>query len=159
MATGMEFGLKPGHTSSIRRIEGGMLSYHADADINTNPFELGLDRLCNLDMEADFVGKAALKRIRDEGVTRKQIGLIIDGEPLKGPNTTFWPVSHSGEEVGKVTSAVYSPRLEKNIALAMVSVDHAHLGMQLEVVLPAGPTTATVVERPFFDPKKSLAAA
>ncbi len=159
MATGMEFGLKPGHTSSIRRIEGGMLSYHADADINTNPFELGLDRLCNLDMEADFVGKAALKRIRDEGVTRKQIGLIIDGEPLKGPNTTFWPVSHGGEEVGKVTSAVYSPRLEKNIALAMVSVDHAHLGMQLEVVLPAGPTTATVVERPFFDPKKSLAAA
>ncbi len=159
MATGMEFGLKPGHTSSIRRIEGGMLSYHADADINTNPFELGLDRLCNLDMEADFVGKAALKRIREEGVTRKQIGLIIDGEPLKGPNTTFWPVSHGGEEVGKVTSAVYSPRLEKNIALAMVSVDHAHLGMQLEVVLPAGPTTATVVERPFFDPKKSLAAA
>jgi aminomethyltransferase len=159
MATGMEFGLKPGHTSSIRRIEGGMLSYHADADINTNPFELGLDRLCNLDMEADFVGKAALKRIRDEGVTRKQIGLIIDGEPLKGPNTTFWPVSHGGEEVGKVTSAVYSPRLEKNIALAMVSVDHAHLGMPLEVVLPAGPTTATVVERPFFDPKKSLAAA
>jgi glycine cleavage system aminomethyltransferase T len=45
MAAGAPFGLKPGHTSSIRRIEGAMLSYHADADINTNPFELGLDRL------------------------------------------------------------------------------------------------------------------
>ena len=42
LSTGSKFGLKPGHTSSIRRIEGGMLSYHADADINTNPYELGL---------------------------------------------------------------------------------------------------------------------
>ena len=48
MEAGKEYGLQPGHTSSIRRIEGGMLSYHADADINTNPFELGLDRLVAL---------------------------------------------------------------------------------------------------------------
>ncbi len=74
MAAGAPFGLKPGHTSSIRRIEGGMLSYHADADINTNPYELGLDRLVNLDMEADFIGKAALRRIREEGVRRRQVG-------------------------------------------------------------------------------------
>lgn len=159
MAAGIAFGLKPGHTSSIRRIEGGMLSYHADADIQTNPFELGLDRLCNLDMEHEFIGKAALKRIRDEGVSRMQVGLIIDAEPLKGPNTTFWQINRDGTEVGKVTSAVYSPRLERNIALAMVTMEHAHIGMQLEVVLPSGPTMATVVERPFFDPKKSLAAA
>ena len=159
MAAGMEFGLKPGHTSSIRRIEGGMLSYHADADIHTNPFELGLDRLCNLDMEAEFIGKAALRRIRDEGVSRMQVGLIIDADPLKGPNTTFWPVNRDGATVGKVTSAVYSPRLQRNIALAMVAVENASIGTRLEVVLPSGPTTATVVERPFFDPKKSLAAA
>ncbi|MEY8839628.1 glycine cleavage T C-terminal barrel domain-containing protein [Cribrihabitans sp. XS_ASV171] len=159
MAAGMEFGLKPGHTSSIRRIEGGMLSYHADADIHTNPFELGLDRLVNLEMAAEFIGKAALQRIRDEGVKRLQVGLVIDADPLKGPNTTFWPISRDGVEVGKVTSAVYSPRLERNIALAMVSAEHAHIGLQFEVVLPHGPTTATVVERPFFDPKKSLAAA
>ena len=62
MVAGKEFGLKPGHTSSIRRIEGGMLSYHADADINTNPYELGLDRLVNLNIEANFVGKDALKK-------------------------------------------------------------------------------------------------
>ena len=159
MAAGLEFGLRPGHTSSIRRIEGGMLSYHADADIDTNPYELGLDRLVNLDMEAEFIGKAALKRIRDEGVKRMQVGLVIDSAPLKGPNTTFWPINCDGAEVGKVTSAVYSPRLERNIALAMVAVRHARIGMQVEVVLPSGPTTATVVERPFFDPKKSLAAA
>ena len=57
MATGMDYGLKPGHTSSIRRIEGGMLAYHAAADITTNTYELGLERLVNLDIEADFIGK------------------------------------------------------------------------------------------------------
>ncbi|MEN8683896.1 glycine cleavage T C-terminal barrel domain-containing protein [Marivita sp.] len=159
MATGMAHGLKPGHTSSIRRIEGGMLSYHADADINTNPFELGFDRLVNLDMEAEFIGKAALRRIKEEGVSRKQVGLIIDCDPLKGPNTTFWAINKDGTTIGKVTSAVYSPRLERNIALAMVAADCAVIGSEVEVITPSGPTRATVVERPFYDPKKSLAAA
>jgi glycine cleavage system aminomethyltransferase T len=159
MTAGAPFGLKPGHTCSIRRIEGGMLSYHADADINTNPYELGLDRLVNLDMEADFIGKAALRRIRDNGVSRKQVGLHIEGAPLKGPNTTFWAISKDGNTIGKVTSAVYSPRLEHNIALAMVSAECAQTGAAVEVAMPSGPVRATIVERPFFDPKKKLAAA
>ncbi len=159
MAAGAPFGLKPGHTSAIRRIEGGMLSYHADADINTNPFELGLDRLVNLDMEADFIGKQALRRIKEEGVSRKQVGLVLDGEPLSGPNTKFWPIEVDGELVGKVTSAVYSPRLKQNIALAMVSVDVAQIGTEVEVFTAGGSVRASVVERPFYDPKKRLAAA
>ncbi len=159
MVAGMPFGLKPGHTSSIRRIEGGMLSYHADADISTNPYELGFDRLVDLDMDADFVGKAALRRIQKEGVRRKQVGLIIDCAPLKGPNTTFWNINKDGNAIGKVTSAVYSPRLERNIALAMVSADFAVTGTEVEVVTNSGPTLATVVDRPFYDPKKKLAAA
>jgi aminomethyltransferase len=159
MAAGQPFGLKPGHTSTIRRIEGGMLSYHADADINTNPYELGLDRLVNLDMEADFIGKRALRRIREKGVSRKQVGLRIEGAPLKGPNTRFWAIRRNGDTVGKVTSAVYSPRLEQNIALAMVSADCAEIGAKVEVEVPSGPAQATVVERPFFDPKKRIAAA
>ena len=159
MVAGMDHGLKPGHTSSIRRIEGGMLSYHADADINTNPYELGFDRLVNLDMEADFIGKAALKRIKEEGISRKQVGLIIDGEPLKGPNTTFWGINKDGETIGKVTSAVYSPRLEQNIALAMVDIEHLELGAGVEVISGSGPKAALMVEFPFYDPKKSIAAA
>jgi aminomethyltransferase len=165
MAAGVPLGLKPGHTSSIRRIEGGMLSYHADADIQTNPFELGFDRLVNLDMEADFIGKEALRRIRNEGVSRKQVGLIIDGEPLKGPNTSFWAIRKDGETIGKVTSAVYSPRLDRNIALAIVAIEHANLGAEVKIVNrsgivnDAGTLAATIVEVPFYDPKKSLAAA
>ena len=80
-----------------------MLSYHADADINTNPYELGLDRLINLDMEAAFVGKEALQRIRATGVSRKQVGLRIEGGPMAGPNTTFWPLSKAEHMVGHVT--------------------------------------------------------
>jgi len=159
MAAGKDHGLKPGHTSSIRRIEGGMLSYHADADNKTNPYELGLDRLVNLDIESDFIGKAALTRIKEEGAKRKQIGLIIDCAPLTGPNTTFWAINQGGKEIGKVTSAVYSPRLKQNIALALVAADAAVLGAEVEVVTKSGPTKATVVERPFYDPKKQIAAA
>jgi aminomethyltransferase len=159
MAAGMEYGLKPGHTSSIRRIEGGMLSYHADADIKTNPYELGFDRLVNLDMEADFIGKAALRRIKDAGPKYKQVGLVIDCAPLTGPNTTFWTINQGGETIGHVTSAVYSPRLKKNIALAMVVADAAVLGAEVKVLTNSGPSKATVVERPFYAPKKQIAAA
>lgn len=159
MAAGMPFGLKPGHTSSIRRIEGGMLSYHADADITTNPYELGLDRLVDLEMEADFIGKAALRAIKAAGPQRMQVGLIIDAPALQAPNTTFWPITHAGAQIGKVTSAIHSPRLDSNIALAMVATPYATIGTEVEVILPSGPVQARVVERPFYDPKKSLAAA
>lgn len=159
MAAGLPFGLKPGHTSSIRRIEGGMLSYHADADIRTNPYELGLDRLVNLDIEANFIGKVALRHIHAQGASRKQVGLIIDGAPFQGPNTTFWTVKNQGISIGKVTSAVYSPRLKQNIALAMVGSDFADIGTEVEVITNAGLSRAIVVERPFYDPKKKIATA
>ncbi len=157
MAAGKPFGLEPGHTSSIRRIEAGMLSYHADMDIHTNPFELGLERLVDLEMEADFVGKAALTRIAAEGVKRLQVGLEIDGEPLPGPNTEFWPITLSGDHAGRVTSAVYSPRLEANIALAMIGIEHSAIGTRVEVELPSGSRGARIVPKPFYDPGKNLA--
>lgn len=62
------------------------------------------------------IGKAALRRIQEEGVSRKQVGLIIDCAPVKGPDTTFWNIYKDGTAIGKVTSAVYSPLLEQNIA-------------------------------------------
>ena len=158
MAVGGPMGLKPGHTSSIRRIEGGMLSYHADMDAQTNPFELGLDRLVDLEMPADFIGKAALKRVQQKGIVRQQIGLVIDGEPLPGPNTQFWPVQLHGEVVGKVTSAVYSPRLKKNIALAMVAIAHSTVGTTCDIQLPGDMRSGTIVPKPFYDPKKQITA-
>ena len=157
MTTGEPFGLKPGHTSTIRRIEGGMLSYHADMDITTNPFELGLDRLIALDVPHDFVGKAALAEIKRVGPSRKQVGLILDTSPLAGPNTKFWPVIKGGIIIGKVTSAVYSPRLEKNIAMAMIDRDYFELSSIVEVKMTHDTCSATMVAMPFYDPKKSIA--
>ena len=160
MEAGKEHGLQPGHTSSIRRIEGGMLSYHADADISTNPYELGLDRLINLNGDIDFIGKKALKKIKKEGVKRMQVGLEIACERLKMPNTTFWPlIDKKQNNVGKVTSAVYSPRLEKNIALAMVNIEEANLGNCLQVDINGKFFDCTVVEKPFFDPKKKITSS
>jgi glycine cleavage system aminomethyltransferase T len=158
MNAGKDHGLQPGHTSSIRRIEGGMLSYHADADIHTNPFELGFDRLVSLDNDIEFIGKAALKKIKAEGIKRKQVGLEINCEPLSGPNTTFWPIKKNNNEIGKVTSAVYSPRLKKNIALAMVNIKNSQIGTDLEVETNKGKFTAKIVEKPFYDPKKKIAS-
>ncbi len=158
MNAGKDHGLQPGHTSSIRRIEGGMLSYHADADIHTNPFELGFDRLVSLDNDIEFIGKAALKKIKAEGIKRKQVGLEINCEPLSGPNTTFWPIKKNNNEIGKVTSAVYSPRLKKNIALAIVNIKNSEIGTDLEVETNKGKFTAKIVEKPFYDPKKKIAS-
>ena len=158
MAVGEPMGLKPGHTSSIRRIEGGMLSYHADMDAHTNPFELGLDRLVDLEMPLNFIGKAALKQVQQQGISRQQVGLELDGEPLPGPNTQFWPVAVNGEVIGKVTSAVYSPRLKKNIALAMVTIGHSAVGTTCTVELTGETRSGTIVPKPFYDPKKQITA-
>jgi glycine cleavage system aminomethyltransferase T len=159
MAAGAPFGLKPGHTSSIRRIEAGMLSYHADMSLANNPYELNMDRLVNLDMEADFIGKAALARIREKGVMQRLVGLEIEGDPFVGSNDFFWPVMKNDSQVGTVTSAIYSPRLEKNIALAMISVGNAEIGTALTVDKLEEKRGCTVVPMPFHDPKKTLAAA
>ena len=152
MQVGQPLGLHPGHTSSIRRIEGAMLSYQADMDLTVNPFELGMDRLIDLDIDAEFIGKAALRAIRDAGVNRSFVGLVLDGEPLVGSNAEKWPVTMNERSVGYVTSAVYSPRLEQNIALAIVQSEAAPLGTELSVDAGGEVRSATVVPKPFFDP-------
>ncbi|MCF4098110.1 glycine cleavage T C-terminal barrel domain-containing protein [Maritalea mediterranea] len=159
MDIGYSMGLRPGHTSAIRRIEAGMLSYHADMNLANNPYELNLDRLVDLEMEADFIGKEALTRIKKKGVKQRLVGLEIEGAPFVGTNDFFWPIRRDGAQVGTVTSAVYSPRLEKNIGLATLRVEHTDLGTELIVDKLGETRVGTIVPIPFFDPKKTLASA
>ena len=156
MEIGKPMGLVPGHTSTIRRIEGGMLSYQADMDYTVNPFELGLGRLVDLEMDADFIGKEALKKIKSDGIKRSQVGIEISCTPLKHPNTSYWPIMVGSEEVGYITSAVYSPRLDKNIALAMMDVNHSAIDTAAETTTPEGNFPIKVVQKPFYDPKKKI---
>ena len=157
MQEGKDLGLHPGHTSTIRRIEGGMLSYHSDMDINTNPLELGLDKFIDLDGAFDFVGKNALIEIKKSGIQRKQVGLIIECEKLKGPNTKKWDIYKNQQYVGQVTSAVYSPRLEKNIALAIVDIEYSDIDTSLKIKIDDEMVDAKITKKPFFDPNKLIA--
>ena len=162
MEAGRPFDIAPTGPSDIRRIEAGILNYGIDMTLDTNPFEVGLGWQVNLDQEADFIGRSALERLAEEGPRRLLVGIEIEGEPLD-LNMTRWPVHASGAELGFVTSAVWSPRLERNIGYAMVPSEHTELGVRLRVEVPLwdgdGPTesrSATVVPKPFVDPEKEL---
>src|SRR5439155_793044 len=95
MEAGQPYEIRPTGPVDIRRIEGGIFNWGADMTYENNPFELGLDRLVDLDTGADFVAREALARIREEGVKRKIVGLEIDGDRLE-LNATTWPVSADG---------------------------------------------------------------
>ena len=66
-----------------------MLSYHADMTLANNPYEMGMGRLVDLDMEADFISKAALILIKEWRVSQQLVGLEIDGDPFVGSNDFF----------------------------------------------------------------------
>ena len=78
---------------------------------------------------------------------------------MKAPNTTFWKITKDNKEIGKITSAVYSPRLKKNIALAMVTIDKSEIGTEFDVEVLSKKVSAVVVEKPFYDPKKKIASS
>ncbi|MGH2992203.1 MAG: glycine cleavage T C-terminal barrel domain-containing protein, partial [Solirubrobacterales bacterium] len=144
----------------IRRIEGGILALGADMWYDTNPYEVGMgyDWMVDLEQGSDFIGKEALARIKREGAKRKLVGVEIGGERLgaynDGSMIDVFPVHKAGGRIGEVTSACFSPRLERNIGYAMVPTEHAELGTELEVERPEGTTSAVVVEKPFIDPRK-----
>ena len=137
LEAGRPHGIAVTGPSDIRRVEAGILGYGCDIDLDTNPFEAGLERLLDLDSERDFIGKAALLRIREAGVTRRLVGLELEGKPLpQGSFSEPWPARAAGEVIGRVTIALHSPRLEKNIGYAILSVRHAALGSTINVASP-----------------------
>jgi aminomethyltransferase len=155
MEAGKPFDIRPTGPSDIRRVEGGILNWGADMGLEHNPFEVGLERLCALDGDFDFMGKAALRAVRENGISRKLVGVEISGDPL-GMNFTKWPVTADGASVGQVTTALWSPRLEKNIGYAWLPIERAADGNRASVATPDGEREATVVPMPFIDPDKAI---
>src|SRR5262249_46864193 len=156
MEAGKPHNIKPTGPSDIRRIEAGILNWGADMTLETNAYEVGLGWLVDEDKKANYVGKEALARVKKEGGKRKLARVEKRGAPV-GFNMTKGPVRKDGKEIGGVTSAIHSPRLKKNIGYAMVPVEHAALGTQFMVDVPGvGERQATVVAKPFIDPKKDI---
>ena len=160
LAAGEPHGLAVIGPCHIKRIEAGILALGCDMWFDTNPYEveMGYEWMVDLDQEADFMGKEALKRIKAEGVSRKLVGVEIDGPGLgsynDGAMIDYFQVSKDGKPVGQITSACYSPRLEKNIGYAMLPIALTEFGTELEVEAPSGRQSAVVVRKPFIDPKK-----
>jgi aminomethyltransferase len=156
MQAGRPHNIRATGPSDIRRVEAGILNYGIDMTLDNNPYEVGLGWLVDQKKAADYIGKLALERIRAEGVKRKLAGVEIAGDPLEF-NMTRWPVHCDGAPVGFVTSALYSPRLQRNIGYANVPAELAELGTHLRVSVPdVGEREAVVVPKPFVDPDKDI---
>jgi aminomethyltransferase len=154
MDAGKPHNIRPTGPSDIRRIEAGILNWGADMTVENNVYEVGLERLVDEGKQASYIGRDALLRIRNEGAACKLSGIEIEGPPIEF-NAVKWPVSAAAKKVGRVTSAIWSPRLKKNIGYAMLPVKQSAPGMELRVNIPnSGARRATVVTMPFIDPSK-----
>jgi glycine cleavage system aminomethyltransferase T len=158
MEAGAEFGIKPTGPSDIRRIEGAIFNWGADMTYENNAYEMGLERLVDLDALAPdaSISIGAYTRIKGEGVANKINGVVFDGEPFPALNAVKWPASIDGERVGKVTSAVHSPRLNQNIGYCWLPAERSNEGQTVSVDTEFGPRTATVTPMPFVDPSKQI---
>jgi aminomethyltransferase len=158
MNSGQEFDIRPIAPNEARRVEAGIFNYGSDMTIRDTPFHLmGLERLVE-EQPQDYIGKTALERIRREGVDRKLVGIRFDSdEPLLGI-TRSWPASHGGRQIGQVTDAVWSPRLEANIGYVWVPIDLASPGTLIDVESEFGPMTGSTAKIPFVDPSKQRPA-
>ncbi len=158
MEAGEPHRIRPIAPSQIRRIEAGIFRYGADLTIENNPYEItGLERMVE-DQDADYIGKRALMRIRAEGVSRKLVGVVLDGEDRLPGRPDVAPVYRDGEEIGKVTVLVWSPRMQRNIGYVWVPIGLAAPGNALEVTTLDGTAPGRTAAVPFFDPGKSVPA-
>ncbi len=143
----------------ISRIEAGILSYGQDMDIETTPLEVGLDWQVDLD-KPDFIGKAALRRAAEKGVSHKLVGLRFGGRQIDWYNSDFWPVldAESEAEIGYVTSVFYSPRIGMNIGFARVPLAYEQPGTPILVREPARiePREAETCATPFHEPPRGM---
>jgi aminomethyltransferase len=156
MKAGKPYKIRPTGPSDIRRVEAGILNWGADMTLENNPYEVALDYLVDEGKTSDYLGRDGLKHIKAAGVKQKLAGIEIEGARIE-MNAVPWRVKAGGDEIGRATSAIYSPRLKKNIGYAMVPVKYAALGTELRVKIPGvGERRATVVPRPFIDPKKEI---
>jgi aminomethyltransferase len=150
MEAGKPYDIQPSTPSSIERVESGLLNYWEDVTEGTNPYEVGLGKFVDLEQETNFTGKEALKEIKEAGIRRKLVGLKIHSDPIY-QQAEPWAVELSDTPVGNITSAVYSPDLDQNIAYALITIECSEEGTQLLVDIDGEKILTTVTKLPFID--------
>ena len=116
---GKEFKVKPGCPHLIERIEGALLSYGNDMDINDNPFECGLDKFVNLENDIKFLGKENLIKIKENGINKKLMGVKINLDKINLRSAIHLTID--GKIIGEIRSAVFSPLFNMVIGIAMIN--------------------------------------
>ncbi len=156
-AAGQPHGLKPMGMAALDmvRIEAGLIFAGTEFSDQTDPFEAGIGFTVPLKTKQDdFIGRAALIR-RKDNPSRKLVGLEIDANVDVGHGDCI----HIGRpQIGVVTSAMRSPVLGKNIALARIDVTHSALGTEVEIGKLDGHQKrlpAKIVAFPHYDPQKT----
>lgn len=158
MEAGKPHNIRPIAPSEPRRIEAGIFNYGSDFTLDNNPYEvMGLERLVE-EQEANYMGKAALQRIKQQGVKRRLVGIELESTEMRAELAEYWPVHKDGKEVGYVTDAIWSPRLKKNIGYVWVPTELSDPGNKLEVRSPECTMSGKTAALPFVDPKKVVPA-
>ena len=148
---GQEFNIAPAAPNCIRSIEGGLLSYVSDITRQDCPYTIGLARLVDVDQDIDFIGKEALKKIKESGPSRRLVGIEIEDDPITVPPENPWPVlDGNGMIVGHVSRCIYSPRVGKNIGFANVPTNVSSLGTTISIAAPDRNLNAKVSKFPWI---------
>ena len=134
-AAGMPYGIAVGAPNYIERIESVLLSFGADTDETSDPFEAGIGHMVNLDVAHDFIGKNALLAKREAGAKRVMVGLLIDGPPVE-PNPLPLPLSAGDLEAGTARVVVASRRFARNIGIGLVLIEYGTAGTDLDLYIP-----------------------
>lgn len=137
-------------TVGMFRLEKVYHIYTREIDETTNPYEAGLGRAVKLD-KGDFIGRAALLKVREKGPVRKLVGFELGDRPMTVAGKS--PIKVGNDVVGHVTVAAFSPTLNKAIGLGYVKTEFATEGGELSLSADGGTVTARIVPIPFFDPK------
>jgi aminomethyltransferase len=149
---GAEFGIKQcglGARNTLR-LEAKMALYGHEIHASINPLEADLAWIVKLD-KGDFVGRDALVKQKERGLTRKLVGYEMQG---RGIGRDGYEVLIDGVAAGWVTSGSPAPTLNKNIGLCYLPVAAAALGQKVQVVVRNQPVDAEVVETPFYKRSK-----
>ena len=134
------------------RLEAAFRLYGHDMDRTTSPLEAGLGWTVKL-AKGDFVGRDAIQRQKELGLTRKLVGFeVMD----KAPARDGYPVIANGREVGVVASGSPAPFLKKNIGLAYFPTEHSRVGTEFFVSVRGRQVPARVVETPFYKREKNI---